>query len=294
MMQRHRSILACVVLVFTAACGSREPEQPAVAEPSVSFSRERLALGSPVDVTYRFKVAADARLDQDYLVMAHFLDADGKLMWTDDHQPPTPTSEWRPGQVVEYTRTVFLPVYQYVGRATFNVGLYSPKDGRRLTLSGDDRGQHSYRVASLELLPQTENVFVIFKSGWHPKEVASKDSPVSWQWTRKVATASFRNPRRDSVLYIHLDNPGKAFREPQRIDVAVNGEPVESFELPPDQELIHRTRLTAAQLGSADIAEVQLQIDKTHVPALLPASTSRDARELGVRVFHLFVEPERP
>ena len=28
---------------------------------------------------------------------------DEELMWTDDHEPPTPTSAWKPGQTVEYT-----------------------------------------------------------------------------------------------------------------------------------------------------------------------------------------------
>jgi hypothetical protein len=38
-------------------------------------------------------------------------------MWTDDHTPPVPTTQWKPGQTVEYTRTVFIPIFPYVGDA---------------------------------------------------------------------------------------------------------------------------------------------------------------------------------
>ena len=49
--------------------------------------------------------------------MLHVVDADDELMWTDDHDPPTPTTQWKPGQTIEYTRTVFVPIYPYVGEA---------------------------------------------------------------------------------------------------------------------------------------------------------------------------------
>jgi hypothetical protein len=278
----------CTLLVLTASCRSRDDHEPGVAKPAVKFSRTRIALGSPVDVTYRFEIAPNARFDQDYYVMAHFLDSDQSLLSTDDHKPPTPTTKWKGGQVIEYTRTVFVPIYEYVGDATFNVGLYSVKDQRRLPLDGQNTGQRSYRVASLELLPQNENVFLVYRSGWHPKEVASE---TSWQWTKKTATISFKNPKRDSVLYLHADNPGSPFNEPQRITVSVKGQVVETFDLPGNQEIVRRTPLSAAQLGTDELAEVQIEADKTYVPALLPASNSRDSRELGIRVFHVFVEP---
>jgi hypothetical protein len=35
---------------------------------------------------------------------------------------------------------------------------------------------------------------------------------------------------------------------------------------------------------------VQLDVDKTYVPALVTAANSKDPRELGIRVFHAFVD----
>ena len=72
----------------------------------------------------------------------------------------------------------------------------------------------------------------------------------------------------------------------------LNGTPVDTFTIVPKQEHVQRTRLTAAQLGTAEMAEVRIEVDKTYVPALLPAANSRDSRELGIRVFHAFVEPQ--
>ena len=287
----HRVTLAASLIALSAACGSPD-DGPPVAEPSVEFSRTQIALGSPVDVTYRFEVASDARFDQDYYVMVHFLDSDGELMWTDDHLPSPPTSEWKAGQAVEYKRTMFVPVVPYIGETTVNMGLYSIRDKERLPLSGESKGQHAYRVASVELLPQTGNVFLVFKNGWHETEVAPQNPGIEWQWTKKTATLTFRNPRRDSTFYLHVDNPGGGFTEPQKVDILVNGETVNSFGLAPGEEVIHRAPIPAAALGTGDMAELQIQVDKTFVPALLPAANSRDSRELGIRVFHMFVEPQ--
>jgi len=49
--------------------------------------------------------------------------------------------------------------------------------------------------------------------------------------------------------------------------------------------------MKAGQLGDGDNAEVHILVDKTYIPALLPAAGSKDPRELGVRVFHAFVDP---
>jgi hypothetical protein len=284
---------ALLSLILTTACSKKPEAETPVAAPVVSFNHPKAALGSPVEVSYAFSVPSGApKMEEDYRVMVHFLDADEELMWTDDHQPEVPTSKWTPGQTVKYTRTMFVPIYPYVGEATVQVGLYSPKDNRRLALVGTDAGQRAYNVAKLQLLPQTENVFLIFKDGWHPAEVAPENSTVEWQWTKKSATIAFRNPRRDIVFYLHADNPGSAFSEPQNVQILLNGTPADSFTILPKQDHVQRTRLTAAQLGTAEMAEVRIDVDKTYVPALLPAANSRDSRELGIRVFHAFVEPQ--
>ena len=90
---------------------------------------------------------------------------------------------------------MFIPSYPYVGAAKIVAGVYSPGNNERLKLSNEDRGDRSYKVVDFELLPQTENIFVIFKDGWHPAEVVAEGAGrTEWQWTKKEATLAFRNP----------------------------------------------------------------------------------------------------
>ena len=46
----------------------------------------------------------------------------------------------------------------------------------------------------------------------------------------------------------------------------------------------------AAQLGSEDKVELTVSVDRTFVPAAVSAGAQKDVRELGVRVFHAFVD----
>ena len=298
-MNLRRSPVYCVAIVLTVStlaltgsgCRKKPDTTPALATPSFSTNHPRAPLGSPMEVTYRFAVAPGAHLDQNYRVMVHFLDADDQLMWTDDHNPPTPTTQWKPNQTIEYTRTVFIPNYPYIGDASVEMGLYSLATQNRVKLEGKDTGQRAYRVAKIQLLPQTENVFLIFKDGWWPAEISENNAAVEWQWTKRASTLAFRNPKRDCTLYLHLDRPGAGFQEQQTVTVQTGGKTLDNFTVGPRDEVIRKIRMTAAELGSADMVDVKLLVDKTFVPALLPASNSRDPRELGVRVFHAFVEP---
>src|SRR2546422_10845475 len=205
-----------------AGCRNREPPAPPVASPSVRINHDKAPLGSPIEITYKFVVQNTGAIDQDYRVMAHVVDTDEELMWTDDHNPPVPTTQWKQGQQIEYTRTVFVPIYPYIGEASIEVGLYSTTNQKRLPLDGEDVGKRAYKVARLQLTPQTENVFTVFKDGWYPVEVAEHNASVEWQWTKKQATLSFKNPKKDSLFYLELKDPG-TFNEPQQVQVSLGG-----------------------------------------------------------------------
>jgi hypothetical protein len=294
-MQRRQPVLhaaaAVVLLALTVACGGAADTAPAVASVSVSLSRPRVALGSPVEMSYTFKVAPDAPPLGTRKVFVHFLDANDELMWVDDHDPPTPTAQWKPGQTVEYTRTLFVGRYPYVGAATVVAGLYSTDSNERVKLSNEDRGDRSYVVANFELLPQTENIFLIFKDGWHQTEtVADGASRVEWQWTKKEATVAFRNPTRDVVLYVEADNPSTSASAAQQLEVRLGDQVLGTVPLPRGPGSVHKIPIAAAQLGTGDMVELRFIADKTFVPALEPGGPAADSRELGARVFHAFVQ----
>jgi hypothetical protein len=294
MKSTHALVLLVATVALTSGCRRKEPPTPPVGRPAVTVSHDRVPLGSPIDITYRFEVASDAPpFTENYKVFVGVVDPDNELMWTDDHDPVVPTTQWKPGQKLEYTRTVFVPVYPYVGEASIHMGLYSPTTKKRLTLSGDDAGQHAYKVAKIQLLPQTENVFTVYKEGWHGPETAQDNASVEWQWTKKAGVLAFRNPKKDSLFYLDVDNPSMTFPEGQHVEITVGGHPVNDFMLPPADRVLHKIPLSAAQLGSEDMAELRIAVDKTFVPALVDGSANKDPRELGVRVFHAFIEPKR-
>lgn len=294
--ERARLPLFAALLLATAAglvaCGgTTESAGPPMATPGVTLSHDRAPVGSPLEITYKFVVAADATFTEDYRVFVHVVDTDEEQMWNDDHNPPVPTTQWKPGQTIEYTRTIFVPVFPYVGDATVEVGLHSLKDQKRLTLSGEDAGQHAYKVAKLQLLPQTDNLFTVFKDGWHPAETAAQDQGLEWQWTKQQATLAFKNPKKDAVFYFDLDSPGKDLHGAQQVSINLGGKTVESITLQPDERGLHKITLPGALMGENDLAEVQILVDKTFVPAAVSGGTSKDPRELGVRVFHAFIDP---
>jgi hypothetical protein len=289
----HLAAVACgaAALLIAAGCDRGPDTGPIVGSVEVSLSRSRIALGSPVEVTYRFTLAPDAPALGARRVFVHFLDADDEMMWNDDHDPPTPTEQWKPGQTIEYTRTMFVPSYPYVGPAQVVTGLYEPAQGGRLRLANPDRGGRAYKVADFELLPQTENVFLIFKDGWHQTEVVNDGGGrTEWQWTRKEATVAFRNPKRDVIFFLHADNPAAGPNTAQRLEVRIGDQQVGSVALDARSPSVEKIPIAAAQLGTADMVEVRLVADKTFVPALEPGGSSSDTRELGARVFHAFVQ----
>jgi hypothetical protein len=291
---RAGGLLALLALIGgVAACGRSEEHATPLVTPTVTINKNRAPLGSPIEVTYRFTVAPGARFEQNYRVFVHFVNADDEQMWTDDHDPSRPTSTWKPGETIEYTRTVFVPIYPYIGRADVVLGLYAPSDASRVPMSATDRGQRAYTVAQLELLPQSENVFLIFKEGWHDPEQAKDNPAIEWQWTKRTATIAFRNPKRDVLFSLDLDGrPDLQPVKPQPVTVSVGGQTVDSFSLDTQAQLTRKIPITAAQLGTADTAEIRIDAGSTFVPAQTPAAGSQDPRELGVRVFHAFVEPK--
>ena len=285
-----RVVLAMVV-VLALGCGRAQDTEMPVATPSVTVGQNDAAIGTPLEMAYRFVVAPSAQaFAEDYWVFVHFLDTDGELMWTDDHPPPVPTRGWKPGQTIEYPRTMFVPKFPYVGQTRIEVGLFSPKSGARLPMTGETKGQRAYGVGTFNLRQQTDNLYVVFKDGWHETEVADENAGIEWQWSKKNATLAFRNPMRDVTIYFQCDQPVQVLGAQQRVELRIGPVVIDSFSLPPGQRELRRISVSKAQLGDADTVEVAVTVDKTFVPATITQLKSSDGRELGIRVFRAYVQ----
>jgi hypothetical protein len=285
-----RLLLGALVVLSVAASGCQKPpKDPPVATPSVVLSHTRVPLGSAVDMTYEFKVAADAPpFPEDYIVFVHFVDADGELMWTDDHLPPVPTRQWKPGQTIKYSRLLFVPVYPYIGDATIELGLYG-KDGKRLVLSGTEKGQRAYEVAKLQVAPQSESVYLTYQDGWHLAEVLPDNSGKEWHWTQKEATLSFKNPKRNAVFFLDYGGQQKVMADMQTATVMVGNQVVDRFQVG-SVGGVRRIPLTVTQLGTEDQVSLRISVDRTFIPAVISGGALPDRRELGLCVFHAYIE----
>jgi len=284
-MLKRVTVLLC--LLVAVACSSKPPAEPPVATTTVTFSKDRAAIGSPLRITYKFEVLPNATFDADYTVFVHVLDPEGEKLWQDDHLPAVPTSQWKPGQVVEYTRMVFVPNFPYIGEAMVRIGLYNPANGKRLSLNATEASRQEYVVGKLQLLPQTENVFLIYKDGWHPQEVDSNNPADEWQWMKKAGMISFRNPRKDATFYLESDARVDLFNPPQQVTVKLGGQPIGSFAADSKERLLKTFPITAAQFGAGDMSEITIEVDRAFTPG-----GGGDTRELGIRVFHAFIEPK--
>jgi hypothetical protein len=277
---------ALVALAFAPGCSRKQANEPAVATPSVSLNKDRVPIGSAVTLTYKFQVAPGASFAKSYYVFAHVLDPEGEQMWTDDHVPPTPTTSWKPGQTIEYKRTVFVPNYPYIGPAVFRLGLYDLSSGQRLVLNAEEASRREYIVSRFQVLPSSENIYLLYKDGWHPAEVDAKNPSNEWQWTKKNAVLSFQNPKKDCTLYLEYDARTDLFNPPQQVTLKIGDQPIAQFTAETKGPTLKTFPITTAQLGTGDMVNLTINVDRTFAPG------GGDPRELGIRVFHAYVEPK--
>jgi hypothetical protein len=284
--RRPLCAVVLVALAFAPGCSRKQENEPAVATPSLSLNKDRVPIGSAVTLTYKFQVAPEASFDKNYYVFTHVLDSEGEQMWTDDHLPPTPTTSWKPGQTIEYKRTVFVPNYPYIGPAVVRLGLYDLATGRRLVLNAEEASRREYVVTRFQVLPTSENIFLMYKDGWHPAEVDAKNPTNEWQWTKKSAALAFQNPKKDCTLYLEYDARTDLFNPPQQVTLKIGDQSFAQFAADTKGATLKTFPLTAAQLGTGDMVNLAIDVDRTFAPG------AGDPRELGIRVFHAYVEPK--
>jgi hypothetical protein len=286
-MKRSGFLVVGLAITLLSACQASDPVAPPMVTPTLTLSRPAVALGGPIEMTYKFVVAQDAKFTSDYHVMVHFADQDEMLMYTDDHDPPKATSGWKPGETIEYTRTFFTPVYPYVGEATIEIGMYAPSEKLRVPMAGPgitDTGHRSYKIAKFQLQAQTEGIQPIYQEGWHPVEGATANG-VGWHWTKKEGVFAVKNPKKDTVFYLDVDNPSSLFSMPQQVTVSAGGATIDQFTVMATQPVLRKIPISAAVWGSADTVQLRVAVDRTFVPDTL-SPEAKDPRELGIRVLH--------
>ena len=156
-------------------------------------------------------------------------------------------------------------MYPYIGESVIATGLYSPRDGTRLALTGTELDQLAYRVASIRLEPQHESSFVTYGEGWHEAEF-SADGRTQWRWTTGRGVLSFRNPNRDSRFVLEFDGRADLFDPDQRLSLVIGDRTIEELEIDTTEVVYVTCEIPAADLGSDDIVNLELRVDRTFTP----------------------------
>ncbi len=146
-----------------------------------------------------------------------------------------------------------------------------------------------YEVAKLELLPKTENIFVFYKDGWHNPEPHPENPAIERTWTKKEALVSFKNPKKDVVVYLEADTSPKFFPKPPVLTVAVGAKSGLVFPIESSDVFLKKIRVKAEDLGSDEWVDLRLMMNQSFVPKLLTPPLNNDDRELGLLKYQLYV-----
>ena len=282
-----RAAVASLLVLAGVSCGG--PGEPVAA---VDLELERSAAPQGAFVAAELSLTPLPAFEptaRDYRVFVHFLDPGGRLLWADDHDPPVPSSRWRPGRTVSWSRRLAVAPDAYVGEITIAVGLYHPPSGERLALAGEHIGQRAYRAARLTIDAAAARNLLTYEHGWYEPEL-DPGSGAGWRWSEGAAGLSFPNPYSDAVLQLLLDGrPDLAPGGRQEVDVLLNGDQLERMVLVSRERQFVEVQLPAASLAGGRTAGIELRVRPTFVPADAAGSASIDGRRLGIRLHHAFV-----
>ena len=257
--------------------------------PSVKINKKSAQMGTPIEVTYSFSTKKDyVALSKEMTVFVHFIDPRGNRRFQDDHEPPKPTSEWRANGNYNYTRTVFIPKNIPAGEYSVVVGIYSPTKGQRIEMEAKPYGNRSYEMGTLLVEIPPQEPVVQYTSGWYDPESEPNDVGRSWRWTKKEAIMKVKNPNTDALLYLKVDGVPERFPEAQKLTVSVDGHEIETFSISSNQPVMKKYDVPKSMLGNEKMVDVKLAVDKSFIPASVEKA-SRDTRDLGVRVYQLYL-----
>jgi len=134
------------IVVLTLSSGSRLPLEANLADKvllvSCDLDRVEFRPGETVQLTLHWQALRE--MTEDYTVFVHLTHAEGQLVSQQDIQPlggAKPTTSWTPGEMVDDSYQLAIPVGASPGTYWLKVGLYSQNTMKRLPVVEPGRAQ---------------------------------------------------------------------------------------------------------------------------------------------------------
>jgi hypothetical protein len=285
---RPLGLLLLALLLCVPGCREAGPQMDVQVQ--VKMDSKTLPATGPVELTYVWTMAADAEpVSSDYLVFAHYWGTDGEIHWQDDHQPPIPTSQWKPGQTVEYTNIHFIPDTAPQGEITLRVGLYDQKGtGGKVILSGHPERKPDYEVMRFEVTPADQLPIIIYDQGWYDQEFEQgQPGGTSWRWCRQEAVCWIESPERPCALFLEIQAPARLLGAGQSVTLELEQIELATLQLDGPDRVIRRIPIPDQLRQDRDCVCLVLRTDK--VLQSQGTGNGTDDRELGLKVYRLAV-----
>ena len=251
-------IQATALGALACAPSSFYPTLPVTPTVSLEGAGDAIA-GRPITLHFSWVAGGLATLARPHRVFVHFIDADGRLAFTDDHAPPVDIRQWRPGSRYEYVRRVILP--DRPGDLSIRVGLFSGSFPYKTTVTdGRSGGQGFPTVASIRVRenPAGAEEAIAGGAGFDPWEADSRATLRSFRWTHRRGRFLFLQQAGGTVVLLQgYVLRGRLPRDPT-ITLRVGG--VQSSQVLTNEDRVV-LQLDLAGDGHARLVEGEIESD---------------------------------
>ncbi len=278
-------LLIAFVILSVISCS-----QKGDIEPGIALNKGVVTMGSVLEAEYSFKVLPNSKIpNYDGIVFVHFLDPDNNIVFTDDHNPPKPTSQWKAGENYSYKRNIYIPSDILSGEYKIRLGIYDPAGKRdRVPLRAREIKDRSYELAKLTIKAPLWDL-IKYEEGWYEVEHSAEDPFIQWRWTKGKAIAYLLNPLKDTKLHISYEgNPEYAPDKKIKVIFKINDNEIEESYIE-DNKKIDKIISIAKDLAKDD-RYIKFEIDVSSVFIPKDVGHSDDTRELGIKIYRLIIE----
>lgn len=214
------------------------------------------------------------------MVKVHFVNADNKILFQDDHVFLSDKSRFL------YKREVLIPLIPRTQIVRMMVGLFESGSDTKYSMKNDkDLAGKKVEVFRFTVKPPLNiddlpEARITFDQGWYPKEYGSSPND-SWRWIGPISKCQLKGADRDLTLYLHGWVPSEQINKPVTLSFSLNGDELGVYSSLSGEFIIKRV-IENKLIENNKIAELLIKADSYFSPA--DSGNIEDSRELSVMI----------